>query len=73
MVQFKASTPATRKQVPVTQIQGVRTNIWEITVESVLKNMMDKTAIAVRMDTMVILIAKVCSYYLVLVPSRFQI
>ena len=56
MVQFKASTPATRKQVPVTQIQGVGTNMEETTVEPVLKNMPVKSAIAVMMDIMVILI-----------------
>ena len=109
------------KQAPVTQSQGVGTNMEEKTVEPVLKDMTIKSAIAVRTNIMVILIvitvnasqatlwmllmfaikkmapahaqrvtlvnnvmivklgtlviqtAKVCSYYLFLVPSRFQI
>ena len=105
----------------MTQSQGVGTNMEENTVETVLKDMTIKSAIAVRTNIMVILIvitvnasqatlwmllmfaikkmapahaqrvtlvktvmivklgtliiqtAKVCSYYLFLVPSRFQI
>ena len=73
MAQLKASTTVTRKQVPVTQFQGVRSNMEEATVEAVLKNMQVDFAIAVKLGTLVIQTAKVCSYYLFLVPSRFQI
>ena len=57
VAQLKASTTVTRKQVPVTQFQGVRTNLEETTVEPVLKNMPVNSAIAVRMNIMVIPIA----------------
>ena len=121
MARFKAKTTVTRKQVPVTQIQGVGTNLKETTVEPVLKNMPAKSVIAVRMNilvipiaiivnasqatlemllmfvkkkmgpahvqrvtlvdnvrivklgTLVIQTAKVCSHFLFLVPSRFHI
>ena len=45
------------KQAPVTQSQGVGTNMEEKTVEPVLKDMTIKSAIAVRMNIMVIPIA----------------
>ena len=73
MAQLKASTTVTRKQVPVTQFQGAGTNIEETTVEPVLKNMPVNFAIAVKLGTLVIQTAKVCSYYSFLVPSKFQI
>ena len=44
------------KQAPVTQSQGVGTNMEEKTVEPVLKDMTIKSAIAVRTNIMVILI-----------------
>ena len=74
MAQSKAKTTVTRKQVPVTQFLGAGTNLEETTVESVLKITLVNFAIAVRLKiTRLIQNAKVCSYYLFLVPSRFQI
>jgi len=55
MAQLKASTTVTRKQVPVTQFQGVRSNMEEATVEAVLKNMPVNFAIAVKLGTLVVI------------------
>ena len=57
MAQLTVPTTVTRKQVPVTQFQGAGTNLEETTVEPVLKNMPVNSAIAVRMNIMVIPIA----------------
>ena len=73
MAQLKASTTVTRKQVPVTQFQGAGTNLEETTVEPVLKYMPVDNVMNVKLGTLVIQTAKVCSYYAFLVPSRFQI
>ena len=61
MAQLTVPTPVTRKQVPATQIQGARNNM---PVDYVMN---------VKLGTLVIQTAKVCIYYLFLVPVRFQI
>ena len=61
MAQLKAQTTVTRKQVPVTQFQGAGTNLEETTVEPVLKNMPVDNVTNVKLGTLVIQTAKVCS------------
>jgi hypothetical protein len=53
------------KQAPVTQSQGVGTNMEEKTVEPVLKNMTIKSAIAVRTNTLITLIAMIVNASLI--------
>ena len=54
------------KQAPVTQSQGVGTNMEEKTVEPVLKNMTIKSAIAVRTNTLITLIAMIVNASLII-------
>ena len=61
VAQLKASTTVTRKQVPVTQFQGAGTNLEETTVEPVLKTMPVDNVMNVKLGTLVIQTAKVCS------------
>ena len=61
MAQLKVPTPVTRQQVPVTQFQGAGTNLEETTVEPVLKTMPVDNVMNVKLGTLVIQTAKVCS------------
>ena len=61
MAQLTVPTTVIRKQVPVTKFQGAGTNLEETTVEPVLKYMPVDNVMNVKMGTLVIQTAKVCS------------